>query len=187
MNYIMKEILEEYQKYLEDLVQQDSNEIFTNAGLRHASILMSTLVKNTKSSVKMYATGLNPRLITSEPYYTEFCQLFSNLGERKIEIMVETRDFVHEQPFQLVFAAQHQPSTAIEIKLIHNDDKAKINKELNLDQCNFSIFDAKMFRLEYDPSAYKAFGSFNHIDWSKKLTDLFDEAFMHGDLITSSN
>ena len=64
-------ILKNYQDYLEYLAKEKSDEIFTNAGKAHASILMSILLKYTRNEVRIFCEGFKPDLVTTEPYWSE--------------------------------------------------------------------------------------------------------------------
>ncbi len=177
--WIMEQELKDYQAFLAQLLKNNSSEIFTNGGKKHASILMEMLLQNTKDRIRMFATGLKPELITSEPYINEFRKLFTPENSvSNIQILVEVDDYINDEPFKIVRdAINSKINKHIEVKKITEEDNAIIGEELGYSPCNFSVFDETKFRLEYDPKAYKAFGSFNHGEWSKKLISLFDEVF----------
>lgn len=181
MDWIMEKILKEYQEYLERLAAENSEEIFTNAGIEHASVLMATMFKNTQCRIRMYSTGLRPNLITTEPYFEEFKKFFNNMTDKDVSIMVEELSAIDALPFTIVKSAMRKFPDKIKVRLIKPEDRAKINEELGFEHCNFTIFDGQRFRLEYEPSEYKAIGSFNHNDWAERLIALYDNAFNSGD------
>lgn len=191
---IMEKSLQDYKAYLERLLKNKSETIFTNSGKEHASILMSMLVSNTDRQVRMYATGLKPELITTSPYFEEFKRLFTdNRSINSVKILVETTDYIKERPFQIVQNAlienkdNNNSSKQIEVRRITEECKNIIKRTLDLSSCNFAVFDDNMFRLEYEPTQYKAFASFNHLEMSSKLSELFDTAFSDGQIVEMNN
>lgn len=174
----MKKILEEYQDYLNQLAKNGSDEIFTNAGIHHASILMATMFKYTQKRIRMYCTGLKPELITTSPYFDEFKKLFNSDNiEKDIQIMIEEESYKDQEPFNIVKQAKQRFPEKIQVRLIKEEDRTYINKRLEFPHCNFAIFDEAKFRLEHDPECYKAIGSFNHKEWADLLIDLYDKAY----------
>lgn len=179
MDCIMEE-LNEYQDYLNELAQSQSDVIFNNGDKWHASILMATMFRNTKSYIRMYSTGLRPQLIEMEPYFSVFRTFFEDQENKvSIDILVETEDSIKNQPFIIVRGAMANKQN-IRVRQIRPQDKSSLNKTLGFERCNLSVFDETKFRLEYDPDGFKAIASFNQPEWAGKLSDLFDNAFNNG-------
>lgn len=170
-------ILEKYREYVEDLAKKKSSETFTNAGKEHASILMSILFRYTDNEARIFCEGFKPELIMTQPYWSALND-FLKKENNKLSIMVETNQYIHEKPFELLQENKERRNNAtIEVRLINEEDKKYIFDQLNTEHCNFAIFDNNKFRLEYIPENYQAIGSFNQPQTCQKLTTMFDKAF----------
>ena len=201
--------LESYHSYLNGLASQDptSSDIFSNKGVAHASILMATLMANTDHKIDMYCTGLRPGILCgrdeNDPdgfkgaYWEEFKKFFSEtiksvgFKDNSIRILIQEDDWINNAPFRLIGNALRDDNTKnkIKVKIISEESKQQIENVLgkpdkdNINY-NFSIFDEKAFRLEYEADSYRALGSFNSSSWSRMLSKLFQDAFDKADDIT---
>lgn len=176
-------ILKEYQEYIENLANTHSEEIFSNGGKDHASILMATMLNHTKNRARIFCEGFKADLIHTEPY---FQALKDYLGKgRRLSVLVENDKHTEEAPIQFLKKHKSENQDAeIELKKIKEEDKKKIFNALNSIHCNFAVFDDDKFRLEYIPEEYKAMGSFNQPEKCRKLTELFDAAFQNAETIS---
>lgn len=199
-----------YRDYLHDLVGKRQSKIFTNKGEAHASILMATLIANTKRNLDMYCTGLRPGILCgvdeNDPvgfrgsYWSEFQRFFSktilspNFKGGSIRILVQTKDHFDKAPFRVVSEALNNLITKHKIKVALIDPKSKKRIETILGKLdndnpevnyNFSIFDNEFFRLEYEANSYRALGSFNSPSWCEILSCMFEIAFNEAVDITS--
>lgn len=184
-----------------------STEIFNNSGEIHASILMATLLANTEKKLNMYCQGLRPGILCGMnegdgmglegTYWQTFRSFFNekisknNFGENSVRILIQKVDWVDYQPFKVVRSALKSCNTGkckkIVVKLIEKENEKKIesllgniknnDKESDESDYNFSVYDDKAFRLEYEPNKYRAIGSFNCESWSSQLNGIFDKAF----------
>lgn len=191
-----------YKDYLNRLAQQNpaSQDIFTNKGEAHASILMATLMANTERRLDMYCTGLRPGILCGVDegdaegfkgsYWDEFKRFFQetllsdNFVNNSVRLLVQTDRFINNAPFRIVGNALRNPQTQskIQVRLISEESKKRIEDFFGNQDCpnvnyNFAIFDGKAFRLEYEPDSYRALGSFNNPSWGRLLSDMFNEAF----------
>lgn len=172
-----KFILERYSDYLNRLIAQNSNEIFSNAGKSHASILMATLFNHTQSEVRMFCEGFKPDLITTFPYINALKNYLEDNGH-KLKVLVETDQYKDSASFNLLIEGRRKRGDdSIIYKKITQEKKKKIFETLKSEHCNFSVFDGRMFRLETSPENYQAIGSFNFPERCVKLIELFDDAF----------
>lgn len=184
MEETQEKMLEEYENYLNELVAKGSEEIFTNGGIRHASVLMSVLLRFTYDHACIFSEGFCPDII-QEPYLNTL-DLFTNNRQLGLKILLETDKYVDYNPIRCICEKSKERTgndKKIEVRLIRQEDKTHIFKTLNCTQCNFSVFDDKMFRFEYDPQHYKAYGSFNHRRNSGILANLFEKAFVNAEKI----
>lgn len=201
--------LKSYQEYLDGLAQKDpvSSEIFTNKGKEHASILMATLLANTEHSLDMYCQGLRPGILCGKQegdgegfegaYWNEFKKFFNEtivsegFASGSIRILIQNEQWLGNAPFQKIAEALNNETTSnkIVVKVIKQEDKERIEACLGKKESinyNFSIYDGRAFRLEYEPNSYQAIGSFNNIAWSSLLKEYFDPAFNNAKDITNS-
>lgn len=192
--------LKPYQEYLNGLAQKDpvSSEIFTNKGKEHASILMATLLANTEHNLDMYCQGLRPGILCGRQegdgegfegaYWEEFKKFFSetisspNFADNSIRILIQNEQWLEYAPFQKVAEALRNGTTKnkITVKVIKPEDKRQIEESLGKKDSinyNFSIYDNKAFRLEYEPDEYQAIGSFNSPSWCELLSNMFQHSY----------
>lgn len=184
MDEVREEMIKEYEEYLLDLANNNSKEIFTNGGIRHASVLMSVLLKNTKECANIFSEGFRPDIIQN-PYLEELLKYTADKN-KSLRILLESDKYIHEGPLEVILQERERRNAdegIIEVRVITKEDKEHIFKQLKCKQCNFAVFDNKMYRFEYDPKNYKAYGSFNHENNSQYLLKLFDAAFENGALI----
>jgi len=178
----MEKKLQEYQKFLESLIKSKETSIFTNGGIDHASVLMSVLFNYTQTKVRMYCRGLYPEL-TARPRYLDSFKKLLESDKIAIQLLVDDYDNIDKPAFKALIDAwrertnKNKNDKSIEFKCIQDTDRKNICDELSLDPCNFAVFDDNMFRVEISPEEFKAFGSFNDTEISKKLINLFDTAF----------
>lgn len=192
--------LKSYQVYLDGLAQKDpvSSEIFTNKGKEHASILMATLLANTEHSLDMYCQGLRPGILCGKQegdgegfegaYWQEFKKFFDEtitseqFKENSIRILIQNEQWLENAPFQKISSALRNEKTSkkITVKVIKDEDKLQIENSLGkkvASNYNFSIYDEKAFRLEYEPDVYQAIGSFNSPSWCELLSNMFRHSY----------
>lgn len=171
---------EEYKEFLEKLVKDNSPELFTNGGKSYASILMSVLLDNTRREARIYCKGLRPELLLEEPYWSSFKRYTENRS-KKMLVLVESEEAVNEEPIQHLKKVREEGNHNVSVRVIHSSYREKFRKKFGRDNCNFAVYDDKMYRMEYDPEHFKAFGSFNNIAVSKQLIEAFDDAYSHAE------
>lgn len=177
MQRYMGESLDEYRTYLENLAAQKSPTLFSNGGKDYASILMSILLKNTTHSVHMFCEGFKPDLIKQHDYWEALTE-YLNQKDKELHVIVNTNSYCDQLPLQTLFNVQRaRGNDSIQVRLISEEGREKIKKQFNGALNNFAVFDKNMYRLEYEPSDYKAFGSFNDPKDSELLLNLFNEVF----------
>lgn len=170
-----------YQSNLEDLALTNSTKMFSNGGIHHASILMSTLFKYTKNEARVYSLGFRPDLITSEPYWSTLNEFLNRPGS-VLKVLVQTDEYINEAPLKLLkeikrLRQQNNIAGTICVKKISKNRKNHISTRFGDKMCNFAVFDNNKFRYEYDPINFKAYGSFNQPDNCEILIREFDDAF----------
>lgn len=177
---------EMYRNYLESLVENNSSNMFYNGGKENAAVLMHVLLENTKKEFRMFCEGFKEELIMSKPY-KEAIEKFLKNKDKKVWILVESEDFMNESSWDMLRDILHMDeSERAQIEVHHISDSAKNEIKENFlgDHYNFAVFDDQKYRIEYEPSQYKAFGSFNDPEESGNLKDIFDKAFRNSKVIT---
>lgn len=167
--------LNEYQLYLENLVREKSSVTFSNGGIEYAAVLMSILFKNTKHSVCMFCDGFKPELIKNDIYWSALNEYLEDKS-KKLIVIVNTDAYIHEEPLQALHNAQQARGfdKSIMVYKIDKEGREMIKRQFNGSLNHFAIFDDDMYRLEYAPLEYKAFGSFNNTSHVDLLRSLFD-------------
>lgn len=186
--YYMCKPLDEYRSYLENLVENKSPETFSNGGKDYASILMSVLLDHTKQSVYMFCEGFKPDLIEEHDYWQSLKRYLDD-PNKKLHVIVNTNDYVNQRPLKRLFKVQQERNNdgSIMVYSINDEGREIIKKQFNGALNNFAVFDEDMYRLEYLPSEYKAFGSFNNTDYTDLLRNLFDRVLEKSQLINDAS
>lgn len=200
--------LQYYREYLDGLAKKNpvSSEIFTNKGKVHASILMATLLINTEHRLDMYCQGLRPGILCGRDendedgyrgaYWKAFKDFFNTsiksneFKERSVRILIQDDQWINNMPFKEVGKALRDDITKDKVIVKHILPQARdlIEKSLGKKEdtnYNFSIYDDRAFRLEYEPNEYLAIGSFNDPSWCNLLREMFDYAFNSAQDITN--
>lgn len=172
--------LNEYESYLENLVREKSSVTFSNGGIEYAAVLMSILLKYTKHSVCMFCDGFKPELIKNEVYWKALNEYLKDKS-KKLIVIVNTDAYIKEEPLQALYNAQQARGfdKSIMVYKIDEEGREMIKQQFNGSLNHFAIFDDDMYRLEYAPTDYKAFGSFNNTSHVKLLRSLFDSVIEH--------
>lgn len=178
------QLLKEYTAYLDLLLKKGSGEIFTNGGKEYASELMSRLFNNTQKEARVYCEGFREELIKTDPYWTSLKKYLED-PSKKLLVLVESAAHMNEEPIQLLLQTQQERGDdTVQLKLIQEVDRENIERSLADHDCNFAVFDDSMFRFEYDPVGFRAFGSFNDPRKCAVLQHVFDKAFDRAEPLT---
>lgn len=180
----MNKSLEEYKIYLENLIKEKSSVIFSNGGIDYASVLMSILLKNTKHSVHMFCEGFKPDLIKQNLYWNALKEYLSKKNN-KLVVIINSDKWINEEPLKCLFEEQKNRNNdnSIVVYKINEEGRKIIKEQFNGSLNNFAIFDDNMYRLEYQPSEFKAFGSFNNTNDAQLLLDLFNKITNHSQVV----
>ena len=178
-----EQMLRRYVEYIERLAREKSSEIFTNGGVEYASQLMAVLFRNTEKEARIFCQGFKPTLIKTSPYWDALQKYLSD-RDKSLKVLIESCDYVTEAPIVLLKnKIAERGDNTIQIRVISEEDRKRIFDGFDGNPCNFAIFDDDKFRFEYEPSGYRAFGSFNHPANAKYLIRLFDEAFEKSEVL----
>ena len=177
--------LESYKVYLEKLARKEDDGTIFNEGKDHASILMATLLANTNTSIKMYCTGLKPDLLEeyNGAYWKEFQIFFGNVAKNTVNVEILIQDNTWFNNNTAPFVTLKNAKTIgfnISVRKIKKEDIPEIKTSLGFkdeENVNFSIFDGKAYRLEYDAANFKAISDFDNAKRCAELSKEFDKAF----------
>ncbi len=171
-----QDIFDDYKTFLKNLAKTGSSKLFTNGGKEYASILMSVLLDNTNSVVRIFSYGFRPDLV-STPEYKQALKRFLETPYKEIRVMVETGEAVDQEPIRMLKEAYQSSPDRVSLKLITPEAREDLISQLGGGHRNFAVFDNEKYRMEYDPDDFKAFGSFNDVETCSRLISLFDGAF----------
>lgn len=187
--------LVEYLNYLKELAKNDPPKatLISNKGELHASILLGSLLYLTKNKLKMYCTGLTPSLLhgnegndDSTAYWKVFQEFFNNrVGNFKddhIEILVQSKQWENDPPFEVVRKSMREHPQKIKVK-VENENSRKVVRDYwgKNESINFSIYDDNAYRLEYEPKQHIAIASLYDKKMNQELTNVFDNMYKVAD------
>ncbi|MFI3262018.1 MAG: hypothetical protein R3Y26_03810 [Rikenellaceae bacterium] len=168
-----RECLDSYKDYLERLLESDSDDVFMNSGVEHVNVLLSTLFDNTHKTVRMFSNGLELKGVCGKEEYEKSLKCLIGSDDLEfVKVMLVSQPNDDNRIYKLL-----KESDKVEIKIITPEVQKYLSSNLKYKECNFSVYDDKMFRLEYEPLEYKAAGSFNFPKMANALSGIFDEAF----------
>ena len=176
--------LEKYEKKLLKAIKENSSDIFTNADEEHAAIAFSVLFKNTNNSLKIIAESFSGD-ISNDDKYVEALEQCLNKPGLKAEVLVLKTPNIKSRGYKALLKAKKELRN-VEIKTASEKSIAAIKQGMTKSLLSFgethnmSIFDDKMYRLEYLPSQYTAFLAFNDKTLAKDYTITFTAAFSTG-------
>ena len=126
----------------------------------------------------MFCEGFKPDLITQPIYWDALLEYLKDT-DKSLRVLVNSNSYIDAKPLQTLFSKQSERNNddTIQIRVITEEGRNAIKAQFNGALNNFAVFDCLMYRLEYDPTDYKAFGSFNNPDDAELLLNLFNKVF----------
>lgn len=175
---INTEKLENYYEHMQDAMHNRNihkgARLIPNKGRYKATLLMKTLLENTKKEIAMVVGQLNGA-ISGQQLYIE---ALKGCIERNIRIRITFLDKPNEESkaYQLLQNYQQKGGDVVFYRANEN-----INKELfkffnNGDKItHFSVFDSNHCRIETNPNDYQGYGIFHNPDMAKELLSFYNE------------
>lgn len=160
----------QYKHSVSLLADSKSPLTFNNSGPSHASIVISTIFKHTKSRIRIYAKNLDGTISNIGDYQEELNQML----QRRVSIQVIVDEI--PKPHSNAFKILHANNASVEIKFSSDELKKNLAFHYNPDT-HFIVADDLMFRLEYDNYRHQALCGFNDTKRSQQLIDIFDSHF----------
>ncbi|WP_297093994.1 hypothetical protein [uncultured Draconibacterium sp.] len=160
-----------YAEYIRELADNNSADIFHNAGAQYASIVFANIFRKAKYHVRIYSKAMNQKVTANKDYLKELRGFLDRGG--KLSVMVE--DVIDPQGKLSTLLGYYPDNVKIKPnvgQVFNYKDKSGETYPVH-----FATADGQMFRVENDVNGHKARGSFNQVDDSKKLETLFDKVF----------
>ena len=163
--------LEKYRAVLESAAKEDAKTPIFNEGKEHAAILMSVIFDNAKDYVDIYCNALNPELSMIDVYYDSL----KNCLDRGVKIRLALQSSeaqIDDGAIALIKAKKDNI-----VKILTSEENNRIQQLLGNINIHFAVSDEKAYRLEYDPTNFKATSSFNDPLIANALQIAFNSVF----------
>jgi hypothetical protein len=168
---LTEEELELYKVYIRGLADNNLSEQFKNAGCECASIVLSNIYRKAQKNINIYSKAMSASVTSSDEYLSELENFLNRDG--KIRILLEETFDVNSKALEVIRKfgknVNKVENAGILFRIPDNDG--------DMVPLHFTTADDTMFRSEFDVNGHKAFGSFNNIEETLVLNDLFNEAF----------
>ena len=165
-----------YRDYISRLAKESKDVVFINSSAQHAAIVLSTIFKNAKDYVKIFAGDLRGDVSCDAEYKLELENFLKRKG--RLHIILEKYD--DKEPINIADIIRYYSipdNNLIEIKYLPNDLKLQNQANSYFANIHFCVADDKMFRIETDTQNYLAQGNFNDKETSDMLLKRFDDIF----------
>lgn len=164
-----------YKDIVENYACENNPIVFNNKGNEHAAIVLSKIFKYSKEKIRILAHSLEPNDVTNDPEYFQNLKDFTfNVGI--VDVLLE------QEPEKPSDALKH-----LMIGSIIQKDKIRIKIAINpvlinnnngeTKNVNFTLGDDHIFRLETDVINRTAICSFNNVEMTNRLIDVFDKLY----------
>lgn len=164
--------LDYYLKFVKNLSDLESKELFHNSGPDCASIVMGEIFLKATKTLRIYSQNMNGE-VTNKPYYINNLMTFLKREDSKIKLIVEDEESAlsNSESFKILLGE----SNIDKVDIVYN--KGNKPKTGRGELFHFMTGDEKMFRLELDTQNHKAQCSFNDMEFTKALNIGFDKIF----------
>ncbi len=175
--------IQDYIDMLNSLIAKNSPLIINNSGLEHAKALTSAIFRNAKK-INMLCGGFNSVLADSQEYRKELL-FFIEKETSEINILIESHNENSETLNLVLEKKRAYPNKKISIRALSQDDVVFKNlKSNNKDMpVHFMTANDQIFRLEYNPERFTAYGAFNRPNDVQLLNNIFFEMFDKSSII----
>lgn len=147
---------EEYKRIVKSLADKKDGFPFHNSGEEHAAIVMSNIFRTAQKELFIIAGDFNGKVSSNPDYLLEFKSFLERGGSAQILLDKDFENINAELQTLLKFYNYYYPE---KVYLGFTDNKfldSTTGKPVHI-----TIGDSRMYRLEYDTSAYMARCSFN--------------------------
>jgi hypothetical protein len=165
-----KAVLDLYTQKIENYALNDISEDFFNSGSEHALIVLKTIAKYARSTIKVLAGNLCT-YISSDPEYIKNLRTFLINGG-KMQVLLCDYDNGYDHFNKDIFKLFMDFRSNVELKKTSNRLEIKSGNTVH-----FTVADSKMYRLETDVINKIARGNFNDRKNSTILEEIFNKVF----------
>lgn len=167
LNFSEKTI-SEYKSAVEYMAENNKKLIFANPSARHASIVLSTMIKHTDSNIFIYDQDLRGDVINLNEEFIPNLRNFLN-ENKEITFILENTNLI-AQELKDLFTSQN-------VKIIEaNTNFKEIVKNKLGNNFYFAVADKHKFRIESSENNRKAFCSFNNHEYPRILFEILRES-----------
>lgn len=163
--------IRDYQRRIENLANSRSPFIFYYAGIAQASIVLSNIIKNSNSVIRMVCGSLNSKLKSESSFLNSIEDFLLRGGELRILLDDHYPDVESEFTNLLNI---YKDLNNVQIRAF-KDGAGIFDEDYNL--IHYMTGDDSIYRREFDCVQFLARGSFNDPDETEELNKFFDDAF----------
>lgn len=165
------EDLNKYRKAINNLAGKNEDLIFDHAGVEKSSIIMSTIFKYAKSSLRIYAGNLNGGISEKKEYLSSLNNFIEREGE--VKVLIQNIDSTNPSEAYQLLDMYSGFNENVKI-LLTNTELINPKKHQSF---HFTVGDNNMFRVETDTKNFAGYASFNSPEIAKNLCEIFDSIF----------
>jgi len=163
-------LLDSYKKKIRNLAEKRTNEMFFNTDAKHATIVLTELIKNAEDYVYIVGENMDPT-VTDDEEYLDAVENFLKKENAKMKILLtdyNKKEFDNSKIGKLLSRYKN----VVEIK----DSQKELVKSDGV-TINFTVSDGRAFRFERDVKNRIAFGNFNDTETAISLEKSFENIF----------
>ena len=149
---------------------------FNNHGVNHASIVMATILRNSKDTVRILTGDFGGKVSHHEDYLNALIQFIAS-GKRLEILLTRPTNIENSIISNILTNSIVSNSKNIFVRKISEQGLQVLKRRTNDQNLHFTVGDEKMYRIESDASTYQTIGCFNDSIRAKELNQLFDECF----------
>jgi len=170
--------MDKYREAVEHMALTKMDNEFGNKNTQHAAIVLTTMLKNTTESFKIFS-GEFHSAVTHDTEFLEALEEYLKSG-KTFKLLLATLPEEEKQSDALKMVIQYA-GTHDKTVFYQKAKESFITSPQELfngkKPYHFAVSDKTAFRLEIDAQEYKAICNFNDQKIAKDLNDLFDKNF----------
>ncbi len=173
--------MEEYRKFIADLVARNDSRSFLNSDEDHAREVLVQLFQNAKSVVRIFAGSLCSSVPSSEEYVTALSDFIDRGGQ--IRVILNAFNEEQAKTSNLFKRLAYYSATGRPITIKRSTIKPYLANDREQKEVHFTVGDENSYRIETDIEKRTANCSFNNPTLSKIYVQFFEEIFKEADLV----
>ena len=168
-----------YKNKIQELAENKTDEMFFNVDKKHATIVLTELIRNAEKYVYILGKNMDPN-VTDDEEYLKVVDRFLQTENTEIKILLTDYDKKKFDDSKIGKLLEKHKEKAVEIR--HTEGKL-IRREGGI-PINFTVSDDRAYRFERDVDNHIAFGNFNDGKTAKNLAENFKNFFNQGIVIS---